>query len=304
MHRLKIKNKGVGLKNLTLEACSMQDFRVGVESSECRISQANTKDWRSDSLFVLSLWLGHPIHFCAEARRVTPTSRVALLSTGARYNSSLPSLFLYPYPFPLKDYWKFEASSLKDWPKPSFIWLNTLAARSCISHPSFNSPALISMSFSRMLNRPDVVTTLSVGTKGKLVIACRKSWFPESCVYERNEVKQIKKTITWNWASPLHFLSQRKWRCSRWPLVQQWIPGHFQENPWSSSLTRHPVLVRHTQCTDPNKHQEASCGMHPNFWSSAAMVEKTIDQQTTPGETTFPLFRGAKFTAGKYHNVV
>lgn len=61
-------------------------------------------------------------------------------------------------------------------------------------------------------------------------------------------------------------------------------------------LTRHPVLVRHTRCTDPNKHQEASCGMHPNFWSSAAMVEKTIDQQTTPGETTFPLFSSAKFT--------
>lgn len=195
--------------------------------------------------------------------------------------------------FPLEDYWKFEASSLKDWPKPSFIWLNTLAARSCISHPSFNSPALISMSFSRMLNRPDVVTTLSVGTKGKLVIAYRKSWFPEQwkvvCMNETTSSKQGRWSLA-VWASPLHFLSQRKWRCSHWPLVQQWIPGHFQENPWSSSLTRHPVLVRHTRCIDPNKHQEASCGMHPNFWSSAAMVEKTIDQQTTPGETTFPPF--------------
>ena len=153
-------------------------FSVGVESSESRISQANTKDWRSDSLLESRsiVVTGTPNPFlCRSQKGYLNFSCCTALYWCQIQNSSLPSLFLYPYPFPLKDYWKFEASSLKDWPKPSFIWLNTLAARSCISHPSFNSPALISMSFSRMLNRPDVVTTLSVGTKGKLVIACRKS---------------------------------------------------------------------------------------------------------------------------------
>lgn len=102
----------------------------------------------------------------------------------------------------------------------------------------------MSMSFSSMLNRPDVVTTLRVGTKGKLVIACQALKIAQihngtlpcdciGCVYSTHS----------HWATPLRSLSQRKWHCSHLLLVQRWTPGHFQVNPWSSSLK---TAIKHT----------------------------------------------------------
>ena len=208
----RIKNKGVQsdsrIWHLKHAACQI---------SESRISQANTKDWRSDSLesFYRCDW---------DTQSIFVQKPEGLPQLLVLHCSLLVPDTIVPFPlffctlilFPLEDYWKFEASSLKDWPKPSFIWLNTLAARSCISHPSFNSPALISMSFSRMLNRPDVVTTLSVGTKGKLVIAYRKyqkimiSGTMESRVYERNDVKQTRPLITCSLSIPTPFPVTKK----------------------------------------------------------------------------------------------